>query len=300
MTGDTMQSTLSYMLTVAMVTAAVAPAYADTGGRVEVESVVLRLLDEADAPAQRPGVLVRIRAKEGDRVQKGQVLGELDMRDAELAEQVAKLELSIAEEKASNDIQVRFAAKAHQTAAAELRRSEVSIANFPKSVSQSQIDVERLEVQKTLLEKEQAEHNQKLLAMEVDVKAGAVDAARLERLQRRIVAPLDGVVVEAAARLGEWLEPGELAFRLVNTNRLKAEGFVTAQQAQSMAVGDSARLTLAGEPQSYSGRLVFISPEIDPINNQVRVWAEIENEAGRLRPGQRAELLIQGGVSPPQ
>lgn len=260
---------------------------------VNVDSVVLRLLHEANAPAQRAGVLTKLLAKEGDVVRKGDVLAELDERDAALVEQSARLELEIAKRKAENDIQVRFAAKANEVAAAELRRSEESVRSFPKSVSRSQMDVERLEVEKTALEREQAEHNQELSTMEVDVKKSAVNAARLERLLRRIAAPLDGVVVDAPAKLGEWLEPGQLAFRLVNVSRLKAEGFVTAADARRIAAGDQARLRLPGEEQEFTGRVVFVSPEIDPINNQVRVWAEIDNGQQLLRPGQHAEMAIE-------
>ena len=212
---------------------------------VPVQSVVLKLLDEADAPAQRPGVVVSIHAKEGDAVSKGQVLAELDPREAELAVKAARLELNIAAERAGNDIQVRYAAKAHETAAAELRRSEDSNATFKGTVSKSQLDVERLEVQKTLLEHEQAQHNQQLSNMEVNLKQAALDAAQLERLQRKIVSPLDGVIVEAPAKLGEWLEPGQLAFRMVNVRRLKAEGFVTAQEARRLTVGAPAELESA-------------------------------------------------------
>lgn len=262
-------------------------------GAVAVDSVVLRLIDEASAPALRSGALIAIRVKEGDAVERGQVLAELDSREAALAVKAAEHELAIADEEATNDVQVRFSAKAHEAARAELRRSEESIRSFPKSVSQSQIDVERLEVEKTALEKEQAEQIQLLAQLEVKVKQAAVDAARLELAQRSITAPLDGVVVEAPVKLGEWLEPGQSVVRLVNTARLKAEGFIAAPHAKRVTPGQRAMLTVAGGEQRFTGVVVFVSPEVDPINNQVRVWAEIENTDGLLRPGQRAEMMIE-------
>ncbi|TWT77627.1 Macrolide export protein MacA [Posidoniimonas polymericola] len=261
---------------------------------VKVDAVVLRLLHEADAPAQRSGVLTKIHAREGDAVSKGDLLAELDQREAELAEQAARVEWEIAQRRAENDVQVRYASKANEVAAAELRRSEESIVSFPKSISRSQIDVERLEVEKTALEREQAEQDQRLLAMEVEVKKSAVSAARLERRLRQIVAPIDGVVVEAPARLGEWLEPGELAFRLVGIDRLKAEGFIAAADVARVTPGAEALVRLSADGDSaLMGRVVFVSPEVDPINNQVRVWAEVENKNRLLRPGQHAEMTIQ-------
>ena len=40
------------------------------------------------------------------------------------------------------------------------------------------------------------------------------------------------------------------------------------------------------------GKIVFVSPEIDPVNAQVRVWAEVENPDLSLRPGLQAEMII--------
>jgi multidrug efflux pump subunit AcrA (membrane-fusion protein) len=37
---------------------------------------------------------------------------------------------------------------------------------------------------------------------------------------------------------------------------------------------------------------VFVSPEVDPVNGQVRVWAEVENRDGQLRPGVHGKLSI--------
>ena len=40
------------------------------------------------------------------------------------------------------------------------------------------------------------------------------------------------------------------------------------------------------------GTLKFISPEMDPVTRQVRVWAEIANPEGTLRAGQQGTLEI--------
>jgi len=50
---------------------------------------------------------------------------------------------------------------------------------------------------------------------------------------------------------------------------------------------------LDGKPQAFSGKIAFISPEVDPITGQVRVWAEVDNRDGRLRPGQAAMMKVR-------
>jgi macrolide-specific efflux system membrane fusion protein len=39
--------------------------------------------------------------------------------------------------------------------------------------------------------------------------------------------------------------------------------------------------------------VVFVSPEVDPVNGQVRIWAEIDNKSLVLRPGLQGALLIE-------
>jgi macrolide-specific efflux system membrane fusion protein len=40
------------------------------------------------------------------------------------------------------------------------------------------------------------------------------------------------------------------------------------------------------------GRLGFISPEVDPVTRQVRIWAELDNRELQLRPGQQGRLTL--------
>jgi macrolide-specific efflux system membrane fusion protein len=89
--------------------------------------------------------------------------------------------------------------------------------------------------------------------------------------------------------------------RLVAIERLRAEGFVRAEAATNHIVGRAAWFTLGrvddndaeadGAPP-IAARIAFVSPEVDPVTRQVRVWAEIDNTDGRLRPGQQGRLVI--------
>jgi macrolide-specific efflux system membrane fusion protein len=77
--------------------------------------------------------------------------------------------------------------------------------------------------------------------------------------------------------------------------RLKAEGFVAAADATSELVSKPVQLSVnsAETLATYQGTIVFVSPEVDPITGQVRVWAVIDNRNGRLRPGQPAKMIVK-------
>jgi RND family efflux transporter MFP subunit len=264
---------------------------------VEIESVVLRLLDEAEVPAQEAGLITKIVVREGQRVAGGELLAQIDDEVPRLAAAAAELQFNVAAAKATNDVRLRFAKKALEVSEAELKRSTESVERFAKSVSQSQLDVERLTVEKNRLELEQAVHENEVAQLEMKVKDHERTAARSAVNRRRIAAPFDGIVVQVLVRQGEWVESGRQALRIVSVDRLKAEGFLPANLASSDLAGTALKLTLAdsaggGSSESFEGKVVFVSPEVDPITNQVRVWAEVDNRAGRLRPGQSVKMTI--------
>src|SRR6476659_7900490 len=209
---------------------------------LEVESVVLRLLEEAEVPAQEAGVVTGVAVREGQRVKQGELLAQIDDQIPRLVADSTKAKYDIARAKATNDIRIRYAQKAIEVAEAELRRSTESIERFAKSVSQSQLDVEQLTVQKNKLEAEQAAQEQQIAVLEAKQGESELNAARAQITRSRIVAPFDGVIVQIYARKCEWVEPGQSACRIVNVDRLKAEGFIRADDATDHVVGRSVAL----------------------------------------------------------
>jgi RND family efflux transporter MFP subunit len=284
----------SAILLIASVIGAEKVRAADAPDPIEVESVVLRLLEEAEVPAQESGVVTSVAVREGQRVKRGELLTQIDDQVPRLAADSAKAQFDIARAKALNDVQIRFAKKSLEVSEAELKRSTESIERFPKSVSQSQLDVEKLNVQKNRLESEQAEQERQIAVLEMNAKQNELTATQAEVTRRRILAPFDGVIVQVYVRKGEWVKPGQQALRIVNVDRLKAEGFVPAAQATADLEGKPVRLKVesAGDAAPLEGTIVFVSPEVDPITGQVRVWAEVDNRKARLRPGQSVRMVV--------
>ena len=268
---------------------------AEDSATLRIDSVVLRPLQAAEVPAQQTGVLRQIVVKEGQQVELGQPLALLDDRQAKLAVARAKFELSQADAKAKNEISIRYANKALEVAKAELKRSTESIEQFPKSISQSQLDVERLTIDKLTLEREQAEHDLSLERFEVRLKQTEVDAAKLNLEQHQLTAPFAGRVVLVRGRVGEWVEVGDQVLRLVAVDKLRAEGFLPSEKASADLVGKQVSLLVSMDEQTIQlpGVIRFVSPEMEPVTRQVRIWAEVDNSQGTLRPGQQGSLVIQ-------
>jgi len=272
-----------------------ASVWADPKPTLRIESVVLRPLRAAEVPAQRTGLLQKVVVEEGQVVKQGELLASLDARQAKLTVARAELEYAQAEAKARNEIQILYTEKALEVAKAELQRSSESVEQFAKSISQSQLDVERLTVEKLTLERQQAEHELVLERFGVRLKQTELDTAQLQLSQHQLTAPFTGTVALVRGRVGEWVEVGATVLRLVAVDKLRAEGFLPADQASRALIGRPVTLTVVGVDKTTQvmGTLRFVSPEMEPVTRQVRVWAEIPSADGALRPGQQGKLEIK-------
>jgi macrolide-specific efflux system membrane fusion protein len=219
----------------------------------------------------------------------------IDDNEAVLVFERARTELTIAQMVANNDVKVRFARKSQEVALAELKRSLESVEKFPKSVSQTELDRLQLLADKSALEIEQATLDHEQAVQTRNLKQTDVDRARLALERRTIKAPFPGMIVQWKKQRGEWLEPGTPVVRLIRLNRLRAEAFLSSKSLPINLIGRSVTLVidLPGKPKSrFPGKVTFVDPEIDPVNEQVRIWAEIDNSDLLLRPGQSASLII--------
>ena len=255
----------------------------------------MTLSEQIEVPARSAGVLATMNVREGDVVTAGQVAGVLDDTDARLAVAKAETEAESARAEAENNLKVLAAEKAAAAAKSELQRAVESSEKYAKSVSQSELDRLRLQAEKGSLEHQQAEHERSQAQLTARIKANELDAARRTLELHRITAPAAGMVVDVRKHGGEWVEPGMPVLRIVRMNPLRVEAFVSAADAVGLRSGCNVSFQTAADEsarKATSGKLSFISPEIDPINGQVRIWADLPNGDGALRPGLQGTLVI--------
>ncbi len=137
--------------------------------------------------------------------------------------------------------------------------------------------------------------NQQLLVQEVALKKNRLKVAKLQMNRRKIHAPFTGQVAQTYVQPGEWLKPGDPVFRIIDLSQLKAEGFLAADLAKKFSSGDKVHLIAPTGSDSVplaTGTLKFISPERDPITQQVRFWAILDNSSAKLQPGLKVKIRI--------
>jgi membrane fusion protein, multidrug efflux system len=107
-----------------------------------------------------------------------------------------------------------------------------------------------------------------------------------------IYAPLEGVVQEKKASVGEYLGAGAPIVDIVRIDPLRLRVDVPERESHSIRTGQSVRVTIEGDPESYLGFVKRLSPTISEQNRVLAVEADVRNN-GRLRPGAfvRAEIV---------
>ena len=265
-----------------------------------VDSALLQLVEQVDVPARTAGVLSAINVDEGSMIEIGAPLGQIDDSQTKLLYHRAELELKLAQEKSRSDVAIRAAQQTLAFAKSELNRIERAATGLPGSISQSQIEETKLKVGKAGFELENAEQESRQNKLTEELKQQELALGKYEIDVRRITAPVPGVVVEVLRHQGEWVEPGDKVIRIVRIDRLRAEGLIhvdsVAQSWRDMPAAID--VTLPGQGvKRFSGKVVFVSPEVNPVNGLVRISVEFENIGNVLKPGLRAKISIPSAAA---
>ena len=269
---------------------------------IEVEDVLVTPIQTVRVPARWSGPIVDVGVTEGEFVRAGETLAQIDSRKAHLAKARALLEESAAQEEADNDVPIRLMKKRLELAEADLRRAERARAILAGSIPDEEYAHRQLEVEKAELEIEQAIRDQSTAQHKVRFRGNDVELADLNLRLTQVTSPVEGVVVSVDRNLGEWVKDGDEVLQILEITRLRAEVLVDVALLTKPIIGCPVTLTVDfpdGKARSFTGTLRFESPEINPHDNRVKVWAEIENPDRVLRPGMRGRMSIELPSSTP-
>ncbi|NIP84958.1 MAG: HlyD family efflux transporter periplasmic adaptor subunit, partial [Planctomycetales bacterium] len=268
--------------------------------QVEIPDCYVTLLEDVELPAEVAGVVLVLKAQEGNDVEAGELLGNIDDRQARANYKLAKIELQSAEDQAASDVSIRFARAQEAVAKAELQAAEDANQRRPGVIPPAEIRRLELSVTRATLGIEQAQMDKDLLKYTVDANEARLEVAKDEVLRRQIRAPMDGRIVEIRRSKGEWVHPGDPVLRIQRMDQLRVEGYVNINQhSRQQVAGRSvvAKVDLGGgRTATFNGKITFVSPE-NLAGGDYRVRAQLNNKKEKngdwlLFPGQKATLII--------
>jgi biotin carboxyl carrier protein len=250
-------------------------------------------VDSVELASERRGILADIVAPGAALPAGGEV--------ARLRDAVLKATMAIAEREATNDIEVRFAAKAAGLADLKHQRALQANQQSVGTVSDLELRELRLAAERATLQFEQAEHRLAVAKLRVEEIRASVDALHIK-------APFAAFVRAVYKRPGEVVQEGEVVAELVSPSRIRVEGdvplaalpWVTPQAEVLVRLTDPSTdtaaatpsATTAAAPADFVARITFVDMKVEPVSRTVRIAAELDNRDGRLREGLSATLLI--------
>jgi macrolide-specific efflux system membrane fusion protein len=266
-----------------------------TSDKLVLESALVTVIEQVEIPAKVEGVLASVEAREGRMVESGTVLARIEDAEARLAHERARIEYSIANKQAKNNLKVRVARKAAEFAHTELKRAQDAFDKIKATVSETEIDRLRLAAEKADLEIDQAVHEQESALLTSQLKENEMQLTQQAVDRRAIRSPISGMVVQVNSHSGEWVPAGKTVVRVLRVDRLRVEGALPARYLTGDLVGRKVTLAVdfpGAAETDFEGVVVFVSPEANEVNKTVRVWAEVENKKLMLRPGLSGNLTI--------
>jgi RND family efflux transporter MFP subunit len=115
--------------------------------------------------------------------------------------------------------------------------------------------------------------------------------ARQQLKDTAVVAPLDGIVQEKLASVGEYLAAGAPLVNIVKMDPLRLRAEIPERESQTVRTGQDVRVTVEGDSNVYLGKIMRLSPVIAEQNRVLIVEADVRNN-GFLRPGSFARVEI--------
>jgi RND family efflux transporter MFP subunit len=227
----------------------------------------LNPIETVDVRARLEGDIVRVLAREGQRVSEGELLAQYESSEQESARRSAEARAA--------------------SARAELSTAEWTLQQSEELFKAGAIAERDLRAAQNAVTSSKAQ----VAAAESELRATSSSAS-----DTRIVAPLTGTVATRSVEVGEHVARGSTLFTVVRSDVLELAASVAARNANGLLAGQVVRFTADG--RDFQGRVARISPTIDPATRSITVYIQVPNEGGRLKGGTFATGRVVGRTIP--
>ena len=239
------------------------------------------------------GILEKLYADQGDRVQKGQLLAEIDsveLRAREAAAQAVK-------NRAQRDLAL---------AQADLGKSQANLglaqSNYqrdlevfkPGYISKAAFDTTKAQLK--VAESEVNAYQATVTAFQAAVKQAESEthAAAALHSYTRILAPMDGLITVRKAEVGTTLVPGSPIFQMVDLDQIWMAAWIDQSLVAQLREGQPARINLRSG-RVFQGQVARINQEGDTVTRELEVDVKFDKLPSPLVIGEEAEVEIDIG-----
>jgi len=229
----------------------------------------LDAFERVEVTSRVVGVVERVGFSEGQLVQQGQPLIEIEPERYRLA--VAAAEATM---------QKQLASKAE--AEAGFARRQSASAKNPGLIRGEEIETWRTRVQTAIAEVAQAQ--------------AALAQAKLNLRDAFVRAPVTGIIQTRTVQTGQYVQPGTVLATLMRRDPLLLRFQIPEQDATPVRPGMVARFTVSEDPAPHTARITHVAAAASSASRMVDVTAEVANpNHAVLRPGAFARVTVPVG-----
>lgn len=221
------------------------------------------------------GVLTDVLVRPGDRLSKGEVVGRIDDR-------VLRASLAVADASRRGTASVESA-----KVEASIRAKQLSkYLQLYEDGNASDREVERAEEASAQADAKWRGRKEELKLRELEYRR---TLAQLE--QHRILAPIDGFVVEVFKHGGEFVSPTDpVVLRMVDLSVLKATFPVPRRRARTLQPGQQVTVRMGESDERVTAVVVAVLPTIEPGSGTQQVTVKIDNASQQWTSGLSCSL----------
>lgn len=253
----------------------------------------IRAIDSADLSARAVGNVSAIHVKEGEQVQKGQLLVTIDTRELDAqARRAGAAGSEVASAIAGAEAAADAARARYELAQSTWKR--YSVLRERNSVSPQEFDEVDAELRMA-----EAELDRARKGLEGARARGAgvreeISAAQTVAGFGRVVAPFDGVVARRYVDVGSQAAPGVPLIRIDGGNGFRIDAALDETLGGAVGVGNRVPVRIDALNVAVEGRVVDVVPAIDASTRTFTVKIAIPETPG-LRAGLSGRALIPSG-----
>lgn len=236
-----------------------------------------------------PGDVLAVHVTEGDRVRKGQLLVEIDARDAEAqvaAARAGEAGISRAIDSAASAI----ASAEAQAAFAEATWKRFAALRERGSVSVQEYEAAHARHLSAAAELERARQSRQQLLAERDRATAAASQAGTLSSYTRIRAPFDGIISARLVDPGAQASPGTPLLTIDSASRYRVEA--TVDETARVAVSDDVVVEIG--KASIPARVAHVVPSLDPRTRTALIVIDLPEGTG-WRSGSFARVRVHSG-----
>jgi len=282
---------------------------------------------EVNVASRVSGQVLVLKADEGSRVKKGDVLAliehdtaDIQLRQAEAGVALAGAQLDLVRKGARIE-DINQGEEALKQADANLKVAGDDAARMRELAAKGSVTPKQkddAEARLIVVQAQQAQAREALLKLRQmsrpeEVRAAgarlaqaqaSVDLLRKSISDCTIISPVNGIVTRRPVEAGELVTPGTTVLTVSELDSVHVMIYVTEKELGRVGLGREAVVTIDSAPgRTFKGLVTYISPEAEftPKNVQTRedriklvfgVKVEVPNPDGLLKPGMPADAVL--------